>query len=57
MTFPDLPVQSDLEHRLQLRERQLKAVAAAAVFRMDPFQSTAQSFADAFAWDTFDGTT
>jgi endoglucanase len=37
-------------------ERELKAAAAAAVFRMDPTQSTAQSFADGFAWDTFDGT-
>src|SRR5262249_7546978 len=36
-------------------ERALKAAAAAAVFRMDPAQSTAKSFADAFPWDTFDG--
>lgn len=36
-------------------EQDLKAAAAAAVFRMDPTQSTAQSFAEAFPWDTFDG--
>jgi endoglucanase len=36
-------------------ETELKAAAASAVFRMDPTQTTAQTFADAFAWDTFDG--
>ncbi len=36
-------------------ENDLKASAASAVFRMDPTQSTAQSFVDAFPWDTWDG--
>jgi endoglucanase len=36
-------------------EKDLKAAAAAAVFRMDPTQTTAQAFADAFPWDTWDG--
>jgi len=36
-------------------EKDLKAAAASAVFRMDPAQSTAQAFADAFPWDTWDG--
>ena len=36
-------------------ENELKASAASAVFRMDPTQSTAQSFVDAFPWDTWDG--
>jgi endoglucanase len=36
-------------------EFDLKAAAAAAVFRMDTTQSTAQAFADAFPWDTWDG--
>jgi endoglucanase len=35
-------------------ENDLKASAASAVFRMDPSQSTAQSFVDAFPWDTWD---
>jgi endoglucanase len=36
-------------------ENDLKAAAASAVFRMDPTQTTAQTFADAFPWDTWDG--
>ena len=36
-------------------ENDLKASAASAVFRMDPTQSTAKAFADAFPWDTWDG--
>jgi len=36
-------------------ENDLKASAASAVFRMDPTQSTAQAFVDAFPWDTWDG--
>ncbi len=36
-------------------EKDLKAAAAAAVFRMDPTQTSAQAFADAFPWDTWDG--
>jgi hypothetical protein len=33
----------------------LKAAAASAVYRMDSTQTTAQAFADAFAWDTWNG--
>jgi len=36
-------------------EKDLKAAAASAVFRMDSTQTTAQAFADAFPWDTWDG--
>jgi endoglucanase len=36
-------------------ENDLKAAAASAVFRMDPTRTTAQAFADAFPWDTWDG--
>jgi endoglucanase len=36
-------------------ENDLKASAASAVFRMDPTQTSAKSFADAFPWDTWDG--
>ncbi len=36
-------------------ETELKAAAAAAVFRMDPTVATAQAYADAFPWDTWDG--
>lgn len=36
-------------------ENDLKAAAASAVFRMDPSQASAQAFADAFPWDTWDG--
>jgi endoglucanase len=36
-------------------EKDLKAAAASAVFRMDPTQPSAQAFADAFPWDTWDG--
>jgi hypothetical protein len=36
-------------------ENDLKAAAASAVFRMDPTQTSARSFADAFPWDTWDG--
>ncbi len=36
-------------------EFDLKGAAAAAVFRMDPTLTSAQAFADAFPWDTWDG--
>jgi len=36
-------------------ETQTKLAAASAVYRMDPTVATAQAFADAFAWDTWDG--
>jgi hypothetical protein len=36
-------------------DNRLKAVAAAAVHRMDPTNASAQAVADSFAWDTFDG--
>jgi hypothetical protein len=36
-------------------EKRLKAAAASAVFRMDPANATAKTFADGFAWDTWDG--
>jgi endoglucanase len=36
-------------------EKDLKAAAASAIFRMDATQSTAKAFADAFPWDTWDG--
>ena len=36
-------------------EKDLKAAAASAVFRMDPTQASAKAFADAFPWDTWDG--
>ncbi|HUJ25355.1 MAG TPA: glycoside hydrolase family 9 protein [Myxococcales bacterium] len=36
-------------------EENIKAAAASAMFRMDPAQATAKAFADAFAWDTFNG--
>jgi endoglucanase len=36
-------------------EKDLKAAAASAVFRMDPTQASAKTFADAFPWDTWDG--
>ncbi len=36
-------------------DNRLKAAAAAAVHRMDPAIGSAQAFADAFPWDTFDG--
>ena len=36
-------------------ENDLKAAAASAVFRMDPTAASAQAFADAFPWDTWDG--
>jgi hypothetical protein len=37
-------------------ERRLRAAASSAVFRMDPTNASAKAVADAFAWDTFDGT-
>ncbi|MHB1845288.1 MAG: glycoside hydrolase family 9 protein [Deltaproteobacteria bacterium] len=37
------------------KENELKMSAASAVYRMDPTQSSAQQFADAVAWDSFDG--
>lgn len=40
---------------LSVKENQLKAAAAAAVFRMDPTNASAQLVADGFAWDTWGG--